>query len=87
MKIRWTSCAGIPLLTASRWVPNKAVKVAGFFLHAGVAPKANQRDKLERLCRYIALKGGGQPWGRAFGVGETRDGFSVLSLSNTPLVA
>jgi len=28
--------------------------VAGFSLHAGVAAKAHQRDKLERLCRYIA---------------------------------
>ncbi len=28
-------------------------KVAGFSLHAGVAAKANQRDKLARLCRYI----------------------------------
>ena len=28
--------------------------VAGFSLHAGVATKANERDKLERLCRYIA---------------------------------
>ena len=27
--------------------------VAGFSLHAGVAARANQRDKLERLCRYI----------------------------------
>ena len=27
--------------------------VAGFSLHAGVAAKANQRDKLERLCRYV----------------------------------
>jgi hypothetical protein len=26
--------------------------VAGFSLHAGVAVKACQRDKLERLCRY-----------------------------------
>jgi hypothetical protein len=31
-----------------------AGKVAGFSLHAGVAAKAHQRDKLERLCRYIA---------------------------------
>ncbi len=29
-------------------------KVAGFSLHAGVATKARERDKLERLCRYIA---------------------------------
>ena len=29
-------------------------KVAGFSLHAGVAAKAYQRDKLERLCRYIS---------------------------------
>jgi len=27
--------------------------VAGFSLHAGVAAKANERAKLERLCRYI----------------------------------
>jgi len=27
--------------------------VAGFSLHAGVAAKADERDKLERLCRYI----------------------------------
>jgi len=29
-------------------------KVAGFSLHAGVAAGAHERDKLERLCRYIA---------------------------------
>ena len=28
-------------------------KVAGFSLHAGVAAKAKERNKLERLCRYI----------------------------------
>ncbi|VAW78780.1 Mobile element protein [hydrothermal vent metagenome] len=28
--------------------------VAGFSLHAGVAAKAHERDKLERLCRYIS---------------------------------
>ncbi len=27
-------------------------KQAGFSLHAGVATKAHQRKKLERLCRY-----------------------------------
>jgi hypothetical protein len=31
----------------------EAAKVAGFSLHAGVAARADQRDKLERLCRYI----------------------------------
>ena len=30
-----------------------AGKVAGFSLHAGVAAKAHERQKLERLCRYI----------------------------------
>jgi hypothetical protein len=29
-------------------------KVAGFSLHAGVAARADERKKLERLCRYIA---------------------------------
>ena len=28
--------------------------LAGFSLHAGVATRAHERDKLERLCRYIA---------------------------------
>jgi len=34
-------------------LPTGAGNVAGFSLHAGVSAKANQRDKLERLCRYI----------------------------------
>ena len=29
-------------------------KAAGFSLHAGVSAKSHQRDKVERLCRYIA---------------------------------
>ena len=29
-------------------------RVAGFSLHAGVAARADQRKKLERLCRYIS---------------------------------
>ncbi len=29
-------------------------KNSGFSLHTGVATKANERDKLERICRYIA---------------------------------
>jgi hypothetical protein len=33
---------------------NAAGNGAGFSLHAGVAAKAHQRKKLERLCRYIA---------------------------------
>ena len=33
---------------------NTVGTVAGFSLHAGVATRANERDKLERLCRYIA---------------------------------
>ena len=28
-------------------------KMAGFSLHAGVATRADERNKLERLCRYI----------------------------------
>ena len=28
--------------------------VSGFSLHAGVATKAHDREKLERICRYIA---------------------------------
>jgi len=29
-------------------------RIAGFSLHAGVATKANERKKLERLCRYMS---------------------------------
>lgn len=32
-------------------------KVAGFSLHAGVAARADQRQKLERWCRYISRPG------------------------------
>ena len=32
----------------------RVAKLAGFSLHAGVVAKAHQRDKLERLCRYIS---------------------------------
>ena len=32
----------------------QVAKEAGFSLHAGVAAPASERDKLERLCRYIS---------------------------------
>jgi hypothetical protein len=32
---------------------DRVAKEAGFSLHAGVSAEAHQRDKLERLCRYI----------------------------------
>lgn len=32
----------------------EAGKVSGFSLHAGVAARADQRDKLERVCRYVS---------------------------------
>ena len=35
-------------------VDGETGKVAGFSLHAGVAARAQERQKLERLCRYIS---------------------------------
>lgn len=32
----------------------RVAKSAGFSLHAGVSYEAHQREKRERLCRYIA---------------------------------
>ena len=32
---------------------SSVAKAAGFSLHAGVASAAHEREKLERLCRYI----------------------------------
>jgi len=37
---------------------NEVGKVAGFSLHAGVAAKADERQKLERLCRYVSRHSG-----------------------------
>jgi hypothetical protein len=34
--------------------PDRVAQASGFSLHAGVAAEAGQRDKLERLCRYIS---------------------------------
>ena len=31
-----------------------AARAGGFSLHAGIAAQSHQRDKLERLCRYVA---------------------------------
>ena len=36
----------------------RVANVAGFSLHAGVTTKANERAKLERLCRYITRPAG-----------------------------
>jgi hypothetical protein len=40
----------LPASDPDEWVGN----VDGFSLHAGVAAKAHERKKLERICRYIA---------------------------------
>ncbi|MCH8312665.1 MAG: transposase [Nitrospinae bacterium] len=36
---------------------SRVASMDGFSLHAGVATQAHERDKLERVCRYIALQG------------------------------
>jgi hypothetical protein len=43
-------------LPAGEYEPCSAVagRAAGFSLHAGVAVRADERGKLERLCRYIS---------------------------------
>lgn len=33
---------------------DRVAQVAGFSLHAGLAAEAHERDKIERLCRYIS---------------------------------
>ena len=43
----------VPVRTEQRKGDDLVTKQAGFSLHAGIACKANQRKKLERLCRYI----------------------------------
>jgi hypothetical protein len=42
------------LLASDEPFDDRVGKVAGFSLHAGVAAKADERKKLERLCRYTS---------------------------------
>ena len=42
------------LQTCDEPFDDRVGKVAGFSLHAGVAAKADERKKLERLCRYVS---------------------------------
>jgi hypothetical protein len=44
----------LPPLEEPKAGSSRVAKVAGFSFHAGVVAEAHQRDKLERLCRYIA---------------------------------
>jgi len=48
-----------------------AGQAAGFSLHAGVAARANQRDKLERLCRYITRPAVSETCTHTFGQQQT----------------
>ena len=57
---------------------NTVGTVAGFSLHAGVATKAHERDKLERLCRYIA-----RPAVATKRLSMTRHGMFLLLLTTT----
>lgn len=43
----------LPNLESDNLFSGSAGEAAGFSLHAGAATKANERAKLERLCRYI----------------------------------
>jgi len=44
----------VPPSNAGSYLSTRVANIAGFSLHAGVATEAYQRDKLERLCRYIS---------------------------------
>jgi hypothetical protein len=40
---------------------DKVARVSGFSLHAGIAARADQRKKLERLCRYVSRPAVAEP--------------------------
>ncbi len=44
----------LPPIKEPKTGSSQVAKIAGFSLHAGVMAEAHQRDKLERVCRYIA---------------------------------
>lgn len=43
----------IPCRLDSAPIDGRLSRVAGFSLHAGVACEAGERERLERLCRYL----------------------------------
>ena len=43
-----------PRLQGLEGEPNGAARAGGFSLHAGVEIAPNEREKLERLCRYVS---------------------------------
>ena len=47
----------LPACDPEEQYSDTAGKIACFSLHAGVAARADERKKLERFCRYIALHG------------------------------
>ena len=55
---RWSSARGVITLQTLPCDESERASVvvnhAGFSLHVGVCAEAHQRDKLERLCRYIS---------------------------------
>jgi len=59
-------------------------KVAGFSLHAGVSAKADERKKLERLCRYDVQGSTSVAGGRKPGATISRPAVSEKRLSLTP---
>ncbi|MFK7887825.1 MAG: transposase, partial [Gammaproteobacteria bacterium] len=44
----------LPAISPDDNAPGELANAAGFSLHAGVSIRAGDRDKLERLCRYVA---------------------------------
>jgi hypothetical protein len=44
----------LPDTSSQNEASSRVAKDAGFSLHAGVVAQAHQRDKLERLCRYVS---------------------------------
>jgi len=55
--VQVTQVFAVRTLAPERWADESSARVAqasGFSLHAGVLAEAGEREKLERLCRYIA---------------------------------
>jgi len=51
----WLERLGRAATTSARFVPGSlCAEVDGFSLHAGVWVAANDRERLEHLCRYVA---------------------------------
>jgi hypothetical protein len=73
-----------PRLPGLELAPNGAVRAGGFSLHAGIDIQSAQREKLERLCRYISRPPVASSLSRNHGIARSSAGARDARLRHSP---